>query len=333
MTEASPYLTAQEAAAALGVRPQTLYAYVSRGLIRSEAAERRERRYHAEDITRLRRKRDGDPALAAEAALSFGAPVLDSAITLILEDRLYYRGQDAGLLARHASIRSVAALLWQADAAVIFAPEICRRKDRPSPPPGGRWTGLAPIERCLALLPVAAAADARALDLAPPAVAGSGARILRLLTAVVAQAEPSARPVDAVLAEAWGLGASARPLLRAALILVRRSRAQRFRLRRALRRLGAGDPLQRRYRRHGRAAGRAPWRRVGARRRLSRRGAFGCRARRPWSRPICAAASACRASAIISIAARIRARACCSSSSGERDAPLLAAGAGASPRR
>ncbi len=219
MTEASPYLTAQEAAAALGVRPQTLYAYVSRGLIRSEAASGRERRYHAEDITRLRRKRDGDPALAAEAALSFGAPVLDSAITLILEDRLYYRGQDAGLLARHASIRSVAALLWQADAAVIFAPDNL-------PPQGPAFAaarravaGLAPIERCLALLPVAAAADARALDLAPPAVAGSGARILRLLTAVVAQAEPSARPVDAVLAEAWGLGASARPLLRAALIL------------------------------------------------------------------------------------------------------------------
>jgi citrate synthase len=219
MTESFPYLTAQQAAAALGVRPQTLYAYVRRGLIRSEAAAGRERRYHAEDVTRLRRKRDGDPGLAAEAALSFGAPVLDSAITLILEDRLYYRGQDACALARHASIRSVAALLWQADAAAIFAPDNLPPLRAGFAAAGEAVAGLAPIERCLALLPIAAAADARALDLTQAAVARSGARILRLLTAIVARVEPSARPVDAVLAEAWGLGAAARPLLRAALIL------------------------------------------------------------------------------------------------------------------
>lgn len=52
-----------------------------------------------------------------------------------------------------------------------------------------------------------------------PAVAATGARIPRLLTAAVAEAEPSRRPVAAVLAEAWGLRAQARPLLRTALIL------------------------------------------------------------------------------------------------------------------
>jgi len=215
----SSYLSAREAAAMLGVRPQTLYAYVSRGLIRSEATEGRARRYHAEDVAALRRRRQRDPAQAAQAALSFGAPVLDSAITLILDDRLYYRGQDACLLARRASLRAVAALLWQADETAIFAPD-----NLPKPGPGfalarRALAGLAPIERCLALLPIAAAADTRALDLAPSAVAASGARILRLLAAAVAEAEPSPRPVDAVLAEAWGLGAQRRPLLRAALIL------------------------------------------------------------------------------------------------------------------
>ena len=63
MAQDSGYLTARDAAAALGVRPQTLYAYVSRGLIRSEATGGRERRYHAADIAALRRKRD--PAEAA----------------------------------------------------------------------------------------------------------------------------------------------------------------------------------------------------------------------------------------------------------------------------
>lgn len=217
MAAGPAYLTAREAAEALGVRPQTLYAYVSRGLVRSETAGGRERRYHAEDIAALRRRRD--PAAAAEKALSFGAPVLDSAITLIHNGRLYYRGYDAADLARRASIRDVAALLWQADPADSFAADNL-------PVAGAAFTAAAravaslrPVERCLSLLPVAAAADPRGLDLAPASVARTGARILRLLAAIVAGVPPSPRPVDAVLAQAWRLAPAARPLLRAALIL------------------------------------------------------------------------------------------------------------------
>ena len=41
---------------ALKVRPQTLYAYVSRGLLRSEAIDgQRQRRYRADDVARLTR--------------------------------------------------------------------------------------------------------------------------------------------------------------------------------------------------------------------------------------------------------------------------------------
>jgi citrate synthase len=219
MVQETGYLSARDAAAALGVQAQTLYAYVSRGLIRSEATGSRERRYHAEDIAALRGRRARDPGAAAEASLNFGAPVLESAITLIFDGKLYYRGQDATLLAHRASVHEVAALLWQGDAAAIF------RED--NLPPVGRGfaearravAGLRPIERCLALLPIAAAADAGGFDTTASGVARSGARILRLLTAVVAQREPSPLPPDAVLAQAWGLDAAARPLLRAALIL------------------------------------------------------------------------------------------------------------------
>jgi citrate synthase len=77
---------------------------------------------------------------------------------------------------------------------------------------------MSPIERCLALLPLAAT-DPRALDMTPAGVALTGARILRLLTAVVAGSVPSARPIDAVLAQAWRVPPARRPLLRAALIL------------------------------------------------------------------------------------------------------------------
>ncbi|MFH4264033.1 MerR family transcriptional regulator, partial [Acinetobacter baumannii] len=56
----------------------TLYAYVSRGLIRSEAAGGRRRRYRAEDIRRLkeRKERRRDPEKAVEGALSWGTPVM-----------------------------------------------------------------------------------------------------------------------------------------------------------------------------------------------------------------------------------------------------------------
>ncbi|HWA29526.1 MAG TPA: helix-turn-helix domain-containing protein, partial [Rhizomicrobium sp.] len=46
------YLSAGEAAAELSISPATLYAYVSRGLVRSEPAEggSRSRRYRADDV-------------------------------------------------------------------------------------------------------------------------------------------------------------------------------------------------------------------------------------------------------------------------------------------
>jgi citrate synthase len=219
MTQESGYLSARDAAAALGVRPQTLYAYVSRGLVRSQATGRRDRRYHAEDIAALRRRRERDPGVAAEAALSFGAPVLDSAITLILDGKLYYRGQDAAVLARRATIEDVAALLWQADAAAIFGEDNLPLLGTGFAEARRAVAGLQPIERCLALLPIAAAADPGGLDTTAAGVARTGVRILRLAAAVVANREPSPRPADAVLAEAWGLGAPAQRLLRAALIL------------------------------------------------------------------------------------------------------------------
>ena len=62
------YLTARQAAEELGVSVRTLYAYVSRGMIRSEAVggSRRDRRYRAEDVRRLRERKEQrrDPSRA-----------------------------------------------------------------------------------------------------------------------------------------------------------------------------------------------------------------------------------------------------------------------------
>ena len=52
------YLSAREASAELSISPATLYAYVSRGLIRSEPEpDGRTRRYRADDVRTLKNRR------------------------------------------------------------------------------------------------------------------------------------------------------------------------------------------------------------------------------------------------------------------------------------
>lgn len=145
------WITAAEAARELNVARATLYAYVSRGLVTSRAqAGTRKRLYAAGDIARLRSAREPDARSAdARAALAFGMPVLDSAITQIVDGRFYYRGRDALSLAEVASVETVAGLLWgDGEAAVpIRFPDIgprptpqrrCPVPSRPWPSPSAR---------------------------------------------------------------------------------------------------------------------------------------------------------------------------------------------------
>ncbi|MDD9937305.1 MAG: citrate synthase [Myxococcales bacterium] len=110
------YLTAREAVAMLGIKPATLYTYVSRGWVtRVPDPERRGSLYLRSDITRLKQRHDaraGHTAVAA-GALRWGEPVIDSAITTVVDGQLYYRGRNsADLLAEGASYEQVAELLW-----------------------------------------------------------------------------------------------------------------------------------------------------------------------------------------------------------------------------
>ncbi|MDB5096466.1 MAG: Citrate synthase [Cyanobacteria bacterium RYN_339] len=196
-------LGAKEAAEALGVSLATLYAYVSRGLIRSEAGAARERRYAAADVEALlaRKEQRREPGQVARRALNWGAPVMESGITLILDGQLYYRGHDAVTLARQSTFEAVAELLWGQPFAT------------PTPPPDLTAEG-APIERFTVMLPRAALLDPAALALSPAAVAQAGTRILLLM------AGASAGSVTEALAAHWRLkGAPKRHALEAALIL------------------------------------------------------------------------------------------------------------------
>jgi citrate synthase len=202
------YLTAREAADALGVTPATLYSYVSRGMVRSEADEGdpRARRYSAEDVRRLKARKEGrqHPETIAESALHLGTPVLESAITLIENGRMYYRGYDAVELAERQTVEQVAALIWTGDLdgyipALLEAVELpprCRAV-------GEQLASLSAFERFQALLPLAAAEDLAAYDLRPPAVVQTGARILRLVTMIAAGWQRVEKDAAAALQQAW----------------------------------------------------------------------------------------------------------------------------------
>ena len=216
------YLTARRAAEELGVTLATLYAYVSRGMIRSEAVggSGRRRRYRAEDVRRLkeRKERRRDPDRAVEGALHWGAPVVESAITLITDDGLYYRGRDAVDLAAGSTIEEVAALVWVGDpsrSAELFPSEAPGLSPRIRAALGG---GLSPIEAFQNSLSLASAEDRAAYDLRPAAVARTGARILRLMVTVAAGGATGS--IAETLARGWSPhDPGARALLDAALIL------------------------------------------------------------------------------------------------------------------
>ena len=201
------HLTSSEAANALNVSPSTLYSYVSRGLIRSESsgAGKRKRLYRSEDVERLkaRKKARRNPGWEARRALYTGDPVLESAITLITDEGLYYRGQDVLHLAATESFERVAALIWTGDPRFRFSIPTKNPQDSKE-----SWLGLRslrPVERFQALLPVAEAEDFAAFDLRPEAVAVTGMRILWYMTGVATGENPLGGIARAVRS-AWTSG-------------------------------------------------------------------------------------------------------------------------------
>jgi citrate synthase len=216
------HLTAPEAAHLLGISVPTLYAYVSRGMLRSTPDARgRHRLYDAAEVRRLaRRKADGKRAgKVAQKVLDWGVPVLESSITLIADGRLYYRGRDATLLARSASLEEVAALLWDCSARRIA--------DAPAAPLAAAqwnawlklWSDRSPLDRAAVLLPAAAAQMPRVWAQGRDAQLDTACTVMRLLAAAMISGAPSNEPVHRQLAAAWGI--RSRPqggLLRAALV-------------------------------------------------------------------------------------------------------------------
>jgi citrate synthase len=206
------WIGANEAMARLGVRAQTLYAYVSRGRIeaRADAADPRKSLYAAEDVERLRQRksRGRKAAHVAEDAIAWGEPVLASAITTVREGRLYYRGREATELARTETLESVARLLRGGHGAALKQRAVIDH------PPSS-----SPRARAFLALAARAAADAPARGRAPIALAAEAAGLLDGFADAVAGGAYEG-PIHARLAAAWGAGPEGAELIRMTLVLL-----------------------------------------------------------------------------------------------------------------
>jgi len=206
-------LTARQAAERLGIKLDTLYAYVSRGRLNSVGVPgSRDRRYRAEDVEALLALRDRQrPERATEAEALM--PVIASSICLIDNGRFYYRGEDVVRLAEVATLEEVATLLWRAETS--SGGDV----DRGTPsPPEISASGL--IERCQIRLAWMADKDLPALDLTRGGVIRTGRGIIRELAACIALTAPSSEPIHRQLANAWGLDAAKADILRRCLVLI-----------------------------------------------------------------------------------------------------------------
>lgn len=201
------WLTAEEALARLGTKPQTLYANVSRGRIaaRPDPDDPRKSLYRQDDVERLARRKQGRrPArMVAAESIAWGEPVLDTAISTILGDRLLYRGEDAVKLAETATLGAAAQLLWAAKERPDFANRAQSRQ------PGIAAAYRAMAELAATEMPTSGRHRAVLLDDAIGVVAYLSGAL----------AAPGTDPLHERLARQWQRPDAADPLRRALVLL------------------------------------------------------------------------------------------------------------------
>jgi citrate synthase len=219
---AALYLSAREASAELAISQATLYAYVSRGLIRSEpSSDSRSRRYRAEDVRSLKERRT--PSLDPRGLRSFDAdlPVMDSAIATITAEGPIYRGVSCIELAQADTLEHAATLLWDVTDVDPFSDDNCPHVSGEMRAVADAASHAAPIDRTIAVLALAASADPGAFTRAPDGRAMVGGRIMRLVVATMLNAKPLPDPLHLQIARRWAPNDKrAADLIRRALVLL-----------------------------------------------------------------------------------------------------------------
>ncbi|HEU5084003.1 MAG TPA: citrate/2-methylcitrate synthase [Acidimicrobiales bacterium] len=218
---ASPWMTSEQAARRLGVKPETLYAYVSRGLIRSERVpgQRRSRFLRADVERHAARSRVGGRAGALEV-------VLETQLTLLEpEGRLWYRGWDVADAVASSTFEAVASWLWtgERDPAPFEAAPGAVDAARHVLDAAGE---LAPVDCWRIALPVLRATDPLRGDRRPSAVRATGRSMLATLVECLPLLGPEPAHDRSIAARLWPRLTAAPPsrrriaVLDAALVLL-----------------------------------------------------------------------------------------------------------------
>ncbi|NVB82722.1 MAG: citrate synthase [Kofleriaceae bacterium] len=227
------WVDSETAAKHLGIQQRSLYAYVSRGQVRSvPGSHGRPRLYALADLERLRVRRDaraGHGAVAA-GALRWGEPVLDSAITAITARGPAYRGQLATTLADEGvRFENVAELLWfgylPTEPVTWPRSAVAMAQLGKIVPHGARPLDVMPL-----LLQVAALGDPQRLDGRPDSIVARGRAVIPLLAAALAPDFTAAAAtvtralgapsVAAIAARALGLDDTAASIIDVALVVL-----------------------------------------------------------------------------------------------------------------
>jgi citrate synthase len=197
------WIGASEAAQRLGIKPASLYSYVSRGVLTPRrAADGRASLFDAAEVAGLARR--GRPRRAPGGA----ELVIESELTEISDDHLRFRGYDAITLATSRSFEDVAGLLWTGS--------FC------DPAAAGPWqaTGEAiaagtaaqaalppdtyPLERLQVIVPAVAATDRLRLHLDRPAVMAAARGLIAAMVDCLPAVGQSAAADDSIASRLAG---------------------------------------------------------------------------------------------------------------------------------
>lgn len=193
-------IDAAEAAARLGVKPATLYSYVSRGLLASTRDEGGRRSlFDPAEVAALHRRAHPPAPQGPEL-------VIESAVTALAADRPFFRGRDALTLAESWTFEQTAEWLWTGSLV--------------EPSPG--WQPLAsaataarevqqalpattlPLDRVMLAVTVLAVSDPMRHTVEPAAVVATGrALIAGIVAALPQQRSRSGRPSDRIALRLW----------------------------------------------------------------------------------------------------------------------------------
>ncbi|MFI9615354.1 citrate synthase [Streptomyces sp. NPDC052023] len=195
-------LSTKEAAELLGVKAETVYAYVSRGQLSSHRTPGgRGSTFDAEEVEALarrnRRESGGSPPTGTDMAVR-------TRITLIESDRYYFRGVDATELATRHTYEEIAEWLWTGQLrpgitfnAPLASVAVARRAVDSLPEHSG------PTDRLRVAVAAAASTDPLRFDLSEDAVLGTARLLIPTLVAALPPQRRTHRDEGSLAQRLW----------------------------------------------------------------------------------------------------------------------------------